>query len=272
VSRFRPCIDLHGGRVKQIVGATLRDRGGGPETHFVSDRPAAWYARLYRCDGLTGGHVIMLGPGNEEAAAAALEAFPGGLQIGGGITADNAREWLDRGAAAVIVTSWVFHSGGVDLERLRDLSRRTGRDRLVLDLSCRCIGGRYVVMTDRWQRASDVAVCRESLEMLAEYAFEFLVHAVDVEGRRAGIDADLVRLLADASPIPCTYAGGIRSMADVQRIAELSGGRLDFTVGRALDIFGGTGVRYRDLVEWNRQQTAGDGDAPEDAGRKGAGR
>ncbi len=247
--RFRPCIDLHEGRVKQIVGGSLRE-GRAPRTNFDAGRPPAYYADLYRRDGLPGGHVIMLGPGNEAAAAEALAAFPGGLQVGGGIDPANAAAWLDRGAAAVIATSFVFHGGSFRPEALRELSAAVGRERLVLDLSCAPLeDGRYVVAADRWQRLTDFEITGEGLEGLAAYCSEFLVHATQVEGLQEGVDERLIALLAEVSPLPTTYAGGVRSLADVDRIAELGGGRLDFTVGSALDLFGGSGVRYAELVE-----------------------
>ncbi len=253
--RFRPCIDLHEGRVKQIVGATLTDRPGpGPRTNFVSARPPAWFAQQYRRDGLDGGHVILLGPGNEAAAAEALAAFPGGLQLGGGVTAENAGAWLSKGAAKVIVTSWVFREGRIHWDRLSELRKRIGRDRLVLDLSCRSRGGAYYVVTDRWQRFTDVALDHAAFRSLAEFCSEFLVHAVDREGLQAGPDPVLVRLLAAARVLPVTYAGGIRSWNDVDLLAKIGRGRLDFTVGSALDIFGGSGLRYRDLVDFNRDR------------------
>ena len=249
--RFRPCIDLHEGRVKQIVGATLSDSGEGLQENFVSERPPAWFARLYREDGLTGGHVIMLGPGNEAAAAEALAAWPGGMQVGGGITADNARAWLDRGAAAVIVTSYVFREGRIERERLARLTAAVGRERLVLDLSCRRRGKDYYIVTDRWQRFTEVRVEPETLEELSRHCAEFLVHAADVEGRCAGVAEDLAAMLGSHSPIPVTYAGGIGSMADIDLIEEAGRGRVDFTVGSALDIFGGR-LAYREVVERSR--------------------
>ena len=176
---FRPCIDLHQGKVKQIVGGSLSDGPGDPKTNFVSDRPAEWYAGLYRQDGLKGGHVIMLGPGNQAAARSALTAYPGGLQIGGGINAENSLAWLDTGASHVIVTSWVFREGHVDRNRLKQLSRTVGRERLVLDLSCRKRGEDYLIVTDRWQRFTEVALGEESLRQFSDYAGELLVHAVD---------------------------------------------------------------------------------------------
>lgn len=254
---FRPCIDLHEGRVKQIVGGTLRDDGAPPRTNFVSDRDAAWYARRYREDGLSGGHVIRLGPGNDEAARAALAAWPGGLQIGGGIDDGNAIDWLEAGASAVIVTSWLFEGAELSLARVRALSERVGRDRLVIDLSCRRRGEGYRVATNRWQTVTDTPVDRDTLHRLAEHCAEFLVHAADVEGLAAGIDEDLVARLGRESPVPCTYAGGGRSIEDLARVEARSAGRVDLTFGSALDLFGGDGVRYTDCVAWNRAHTAG---------------
>jgi phosphoribosylformimino-5-aminoimidazole carboxamide ribotide isomerase len=250
---FRPCIDLHEGKVKQIVGGTLSTEPGRLQTNFVSDRPAAWYATLYKRDGLQGGHVIMLGPGNEAEARAALQAYPGGLHIGGGVNFDNARAWLDAGASHVIVTSWVFRGGQVDWERLAQIVGAIGRARLVLDLSCRKRGEAYFVVTDRWQKFTDLAISRESLEKLAAWSAEFLIHAVDVEGQCRGIDQELVSNLGQWSPIPTTYAGGASSLADLDAVTRLGQGRIDLTIGSALDIFGGNGVRYEDAVAFNRR-------------------
>ena len=250
---FRPCIDLHEGKVKQIVGGTLGAEPGRLQTNFVSDRPAAWYAEMYKRDGLKGGHMIMLGPGNEPEARAALRAYPGGLQIGGGVNLDNARAWLDAGASHIIVTSWVFRDGQVDWARLAQLVEAIGKARLVLDLSCRRRGAGYLVVTDRWQKFTDLAISRESLEKLAGWCEEFLIHAVDVEGQCRGIDQELVANLAQWSPIPATYAGGASSLADLEAVTRLGQGRIDLTIGSALDIFGGSGVRYTDLVAFNRR-------------------
>jgi len=251
---FRPCIDLHEGKVKQIVGGTLSDAPGQLRTNFVSDRPASWFAELYQRDGLKGGHVIMLGPGNEEAARSALAAFPGGMHIGGGIHSDNARAWLEAGASHVIVTSWVFRDGHMDEQRLRELVKTIGKDRLVLDLSCRRRGEDYFVVTDRWQKFTDLKITRETLQTLAAACAEFLVHAVDVEGLCRGVDGELVSRLGQWSPIPTTYAGGASSLADLETVTQLGQGRIDLTIGSALDIFGGTGVRYQDVVAFNRKQ------------------
>ena len=252
---FRPCIDLHEGKVKQIVGGTLSGDPTELRTNFVSERPSAWYADLYRQDQLQGGHIIMIGPGNEEAARSALQAFPGGLHVGGGITLDNARSYLDAGASHVIVTSWVFRDGQLDQERLRALVQAIGRDRLVLDLSCRRKEDAYFVVTDRWQKFTEMAILRETLEALASSCDEFLIHAADVEGLCGGIDAELVTRLGQWSPIPATYAGGAKSLADLEEVNRLGQGRIDLTIGSALDIFGGTGVRYADAVEFNRRET-----------------
>ncbi len=250
---FRPCIDLHEGKVKQIVGGTLTDVPGQLRTNFISDRPAAWFAELYKRDTLKGGHVIMLGPGNEEAARSALNAFPGGMHIGGGINAENARVWLDAGASHVIVTSWVFREGHMDEARLSDLVRIIGKERLVLDLSCRQRRGNYFVVTDRWKNFTDLVIGSETLKKLAASCAEFLVHAVDVEGLCRGVDKELVRMLGQWSPIPATYAGGASSLADLEEVTRIGQGKIDLTIGSALDIFGGRGVRYEDVVAFNRK-------------------
>lgn len=250
---FRPCIDLHEGKVKQIVGGTL-GAASDLRTNFVSDRSSVYYAELYRRDGLTGGHVIMLGPGNEEAARAALKAYPGGLQIGGGINFDNAKGYLEDGASHVIVTSWVFQGGKVDWERLNGLVKAIGKERLVLDLSCRKREGEYFVVTDRWQKFTELTISQSTLEKLADYCVEFLIHAVDVEGLCQGIDHELVKDLGQWSPIPTTYAGGANSLTDLENVTRLGEGKIDLTIGSALDIFGGTGVRYQDAVDFNLKE------------------
>ncbi len=253
---FRPCIDLHAGKVKQIVGGSLSDEGGRLRTNFVSDQSAAWFAELYRRDGLTGGHVILLGPGNEPEARAALAAYPGGLQIGGGVTAENARAWLDAGASHVIVTSWVFREARVDWERLRELVKVVGRERLVLDLSCRRREENYFVVTDRWQKFTEVTLSPETFQSFARSCAEFLIHAVDVEGLCRGIDRELVERLGQWSPIPVTYAGGANTISDLETVARVGPGRVDLTIGSALDIFGGSTIRYADCVAFNRRELA----------------
>jgi phosphoribosylformimino-5-aminoimidazole carboxamide ribotide isomerase len=250
--KFRPCIDLHNGKVKQIVGGSLAD-GREPDTNFVSENSPAWFAERYKSDDLTGGHVIKLGSGNDEAARQALAAWPGGLQIGGGITAENASQWLEAGAAQVIVTSAVFKNGQIDSERLDDLVSRVGKKRLVIDLSCRRKDDQYVVVTDRWQTFTETIVNEESLRRLSGCCCEFLVHGVDVEGKQQGMDEELIKLLANHSPIPCVYAGGVRSFEDLAKLNETGQGRIDVTIGSALDLFGGT-LSYRDVVEYCRKR------------------
>jgi phosphoribosylformimino-5-aminoimidazole carboxamide ribotide isomerase len=269
---FRPCIDLHEGKVKQIVGGTL----GASEnlrTNFVSEKSAAWFAELYKRDNLHGGHVIMLGAGNENEARSALKTFSGGLQIGGGINSANARGWLDAGASHVIVTSWVFREGRVDWGRLGELVKTIGKEKLVLDLSCRkrnvasglrpdqsshrldaTSESNYFVVTDRWQKFTELVVNEETLKKFSGFCAEFLVHAVDVEGLCKGIDRELVGKLGQWTPIPTTYAGGANSISDLKEVTKLGNGKIDLTIGSALDIFGGSGVKYADVVEFNRRQ------------------
>lgn len=251
--KFRPCIDLHNGCVKQIVGSSLSDTSIATlQTNFASTQPSSYYAEMYRRDGLTGGHVIMLGPGNEEAARAALAAYPGGLQIGGGITLENSATWLERGASAVIVTSHVFKDGLVREDRLIKLAGEVGREHLVLDLSCRKKGEDYYIVTDRWQNFTEVVVNQESLAYFSAFCSEFLIHAVDVEGKCAGIETELTARLGAWTPLPTTYAGGVKNLADLELILDLGQGRLDATVGSALDIFGGTTMTYAEAVAFHR--------------------
>ena len=250
---FRPCIDIHQGKVKQIVGGTLSD-SDTPKTNFVSEKSPAYYANLYKEDGLRGGHVIMLGKGNEDAAKEALFAYPNGLQIGGGIHPGNAQEYLDAGASHVIVTSWIFDGAHLDMEKVQTLSRTIGKERLVLDLSCRRSANGWNVATNRWQTVTDAVVNETLLQELASYCDEFLVHAADVEGLEKGMDEELIRFLAEKSPIPVTYAGGAKSIDDLIRCNEISGGRVDLTIGSSLDIFGGSGTRYKDCVAFNQKQ------------------
>lgn len=255
--RFRPCIDIHNGKVKQIVGSSLRDENDRATENFVSDRGADHYAGLYRSYDLTGGHVIMLnGAGSvyrratEEAALSALAAFPGGLMAGGGIDPDNASLFLDAGASHVIVTSYVFSNGNIDMDRLRAMTDAAGRGRMILDLSCRRMKDGYRVATDRWQKISDTVVDEELFDRLGKYCDGFLVHAVDVEGKAAGVDEELIRLLSK-SQLPVCYAGGISSVSDIKKIAEAGEGRVDFTVGSKLDIFGGH-LSIEEIIECTR--------------------
>lgn len=242
--------------MKQIVGGSLSDTGEGLQTNYVSRKSAAWYAELYRRDGLEGGHVILLGPGNDEAAKKALAAYPGGLHLGGGVNATNARAWLEAGASHVIVTSWVFREGRVDWDRLNELVTLIGKRRLVLDLSCRKRDGDYFVVTDRWQKFTTEKISPELLTTLSAFCDEFLIHAADVEGLCRGIDHELVEKLAQWTPLPTTYAGGAKSLADLEEVTRVGRGRIDLTIGSALDIFGGSGVKYEDAVAFNRSQRA----------------
>ena len=236
---FRPCIDLHDGKVKQIVGSTLGYDNKEVVENFTSDQDSSFYASLFLQNKLTGGHVIMLGPGNEEAAISALEAYPNGLQIGGGITADNAQKYIDAGASHVIVTSYIFHDGQLDMDRLQQLVKKIGKEKLVLDLSCRKRDGKWYVVTDKWTKFSDFEVNAQSIKEIEEYCDELLIHAVDVEGKRSGMQEDLVRDLAEWTSIPTTYAGGVRSIDDLKKFESLSNGKLHVTIGSALSIFGG---------------------------------
>ena len=258
MTKFRPCIDLHDGRVKQIVGSSLSDSGAGLKTNFETDRSPAWFAELYKKDGIRGGHVIMLGKGNVDAAKAALAAYPSGLQVGGGITADNALEYLNAGASHVIVTSWIFPEGKLDRKRLERLSQTVGKERLVLDLSCKRVSDpedtnpRWKIAINRWQTLIDIEITAETLEDLSRYCDEFLIHAADVEGKQQGMDDELIMFLAEYSPIPCTYAGGAKSLKDLEHCKKISNGKIDLTIGSALDLFGGKGVKYEDCVRFNK--------------------
>ena len=256
MTRFRPCIDLHSGQVKQIVGATLSTEAANLKTNHVSTLPAIYFAQRYRDNALTGAHVIMLGPGNEEAGREALSAWPGSLQIGGSITEHNAREWIDRGAEKVIVTSYLFPDAKLSIERLESLlsTLNGNRDKLVIDLSCRRQGQKWIVASNKWQTLTDMELNKNSITRLEPYCSEFLIHAADNEGLQRGIDEELVENLAQWCSLPVTYAGGGRSLDDLDRVKKLSGGRVDLTLGSAMDIFGGDGVKFEDCVRWNAQQ------------------
>jgi phosphoribosylformimino-5-aminoimidazole carboxamide ribotide isomerase len=248
---FRPCIDIHNGQVKQIVGSSLVDKGDKAEENFVATRGADYYARLYRENGIKGGHIILLNPASSEyfkatkaQALLALRAYPGGLQIGGGVNADNALEYIEAGASHVIVTSYVFKDGRVDFENLEKISKAVGKNHLVLDLSCRMKDGRYYIVTDRWQKFTDEVICDNTLDMLSKYCDEFLIHAVDVEGKNRGIERELVEYLGEwrerDNSIPVTYAGGVHSYEDIDLLNGLGNGKINVTIGSALDLFGGT--------------------------------
>ena len=252
--KFRPCIDIHNGKVKQIVGGSLKDQGDQAVTNFSTELDAAWYASQYRKDGLKGGHIILLNPVTSEfyeatkrQAIGALKAYPKGMQIGGGITAENAAEYLDAGASHVIVTSYVFQNGKFHKENLAKLVSAVGREHIVLDLSCRKKNASYYIVTDRWQTFTDVRLTPEVLDQLSGYCDEFLVHGVDVEGKASGVELELVRMLGEWNRIPTTYAGGIWSMEDLEEFSELCQGKLDFTIGSALDLFGGK-IPYENIA------------------------
>ena len=248
--RFRPCIDLREGRVVQIVGGSLEDKDSEKlKTNFDTDHSPADFAKLYKEDNLTGGHVISLGPGNENAVLSALNAFPGGFHIGGGIAPENAVTYLDAGASHVIVTSYVFSKGKIDMDKLQLIKGTVGKNRLVLDLSCRKKGPDFWIVTDRWQKFTDVSISPEILDKLANHCDEFLVHGVDVEGKMEGIQTDLIEILGKYSTIPVTYAGGVKEISDLDLVKKLGSDRVDLTIGSALDIFGGS-IPYRSVVEW----------------------
>lgn len=251
--KFRPCIDIHNGCVKQIVGGSLRDDDDRADNNFVSAQNAAYYAKMYKEDGYSGGHIIILNPQSSEyyekdieQAKSALTEYPGAMQIGGGINADNAERFLDMGASHVIVTSYVFRDGMIDYDRLKKISKVTGSERLVLDLSCRRVGNKYFVVTDRWQKITNEEFSIELIDKLKQYCDEMLVHAVDVEGKSSGVENDVIKILGDVNDIPVTYAGGIHNIEDLVTIKNLGNGKVDFTIGSALDIFGGK-IKYSEL-------------------------
>lgn len=256
---FRPCIDIHNGKVKQIVGASLSDADSSARENFVSGKDAAFYARLYQKDHIRGGHIILLNPrgtqyyeADQKQAVQALSAYPGGLQVGGGITPDSAREFLQAGASHVIVTSYVFQDGRIHYGNLEKLAAAAGKEHLVLDLSCRRVDGGYVVVADRWQKFTKEAVTPQLLDRLCGYADEFLVHAADVEGRTSGIETELVKLLGSWGKIPVTYAGGVGSFRDLDLLRLYGDGRLHVTVGSALDLFGGP-MPYEEVLAYCRK-------------------
>ena len=252
MTNFRPCIDLHQGKVKQIVGGSLNDQGA--DTNFISTYDASYYAKLYEEHNLTGGHVIALGPGNEQAVLSALAAWPNGLQFGGGVNSENASRFLEAGASHVIVTSFLFEGGQLSAKKLDAIKRETGAERLILDLSCRKTKTGWNIATDRWQTITDTQITKETLNELSSHCSEFLIHAADVEGMQAGIDEELVSLLGNIAPLPITYAGGARSLKDLELVQTLSKGTVDLTIGSALDIFGGKGISLNECIEWNQHK------------------
>ncbi len=246
---FRPCIDLHDGKVKQIVGSTLGHEDQAVVENFISTHDSHYYAKMFAKDQLTGGHVIMLGSGNEEAAFAALSAYPGGLQVGGGINSKNAQQFIDAGASHVIVTSFIFHDGKLDIGRLEQLVNAVGKEHLVIDLSCRIRDGKWFVVTDKWTKYSDFEVNAASIAYIEGFCDELLIHAVDVEGKKGGMQESLVRDLAAWTSIPTTYAGGVRSLDDLATFQKIANGKLHVTIGSALSIFGGD-LLYSDVVNY----------------------
>ncbi|KYK60050.1 hypothetical protein DCS_01184 [Drechmeria coniospora] len=259
MTRFRPCIDLHAGQVKQIVGGTLDSSSSTLQTNYVSQHPASYYAQLYKDHGLEGSHVIMLGPGNEEASRQALQTWPGHLQVGGGINDKNAAEWIQAGASKVIITSFLFPDGQFSQPRLDAVLDALGGDRskLVIDLSCRRRGDSWFVAMNKWQTMTDMQISQDSIRALEPYCSEFLIHAADNEGLQRGIDEELVERLAQWCSIPVTYAGGGRHLEDLALVGRLSGGKVDLTIGSALDCFGGSGVKFDECVAWNTRQGSG---------------
>jgi len=252
--RFRPCIDIHNGKVKQIVGGSLTDVQDQAKENFVSEQDAAFYAELYKKAGIVGGHVILLNSqdspnyeATKQQALLALRTYPGGLQIGGGVNPGNVQEYLEAGASHVIVTSYVFKDGKISWEKLEEMEQAAGKEHLVLDLSCRKKDNQYFIVTDRWQKFTDVPVTLEIMEKLGEYCDEFLVHAVDVEGKAHGVETELAELLSGYNGRPVTYAGGVGSMKDIEDLRTYGGNRLDVTVGSALDLFGGS-IPFTELV------------------------
>lgn len=255
---FRPCIDIHNGKVKQIVGSSLKDEGNEAKDNFVSEQDAGFYADMYAASGIKGGHIILLNPvqseyyeSTKEQALLALSRQRGTLQIGGGINADNAKYFIDAGASHVIVTSYVFKDGKINYDNLNKLVDAVGPENIVLDLSCRKKdeGDLYYIVTDRWQKFTDETISYELLDELSKYCDEFLIHAVDVEGKASGIETELVKILGDWGKLPITYAGGVSSFEDLKKIKELGRDKLNVTIGSALDIFGG-GMEYKKVVEY----------------------
>lgn len=256
---FRPCIDIHNGKVKQIVGGSLVDAGNQAKENFVSTQDASFFSHLYKEEGLRGGHIIMLNPKESEyyeatrkQAMLALNAYPGGFQIGGGITDENAEEFIRAGASHVIVTSFVFKNGKINYENLYKIKKVVGKEHLVLDLSCRRRDGDYYIVTDRWQKFTEEAVNEALLDRLAGECDEFLIHAVDVEGSAGGIEEELVKILGNWSKIPITYAGGVGNFADLEKLKMLGKNKLNVTIGSALDLFGGS-MAYEEVLQFIRK-------------------
>lgn len=260
---FRPCIDIHNGKVKQIIGSSLQDKGDSARENFVSEQDAAYFAGLYKKYGIKGGHIILLNAVASEyyeatktQAFQALAAYPGGMQAGGGITASNAAEFIRAGASHVIVTSYVFQNGRIHYENLERIVSAVGSEHLVLDLSCQRSGKEYKIVTDRWQKVAEETVSEELLDRLAAYCDEFLVHAVDVEGKGEGIETELVRLLGQWGKKPVTYAGGVHNFEDLEKLRKYGNNKLHVTIGSALDLFGG-GMKFEEVLEYTKKDPIG---------------
>lgn len=243
---LRPCIDIHNGAVKQIVGSSLKDEHDSAIDNFVSSKNADYYANIYREQNLSGGHIIILNHRDSEyyeksleQARLALKAFPGGMMIGGGITDENAQDFIDMGASHVIVTSFVFKDGKIHYDRIKRLVDAVGKEHLVLDLSCRKKDDNYYIVTDRWQNFTDEIVSCELIDKLSEFCDEFLIHAVDVEGKRNGVEKELVSMLSKSDKC-ITYAGGVSKLEDIVLLNKLGLGKINLTVGSALSLFGGS--------------------------------
>jgi phosphoribosylformimino-5-aminoimidazole carboxamide ribotide isomerase len=254
--KFRPCIDIHNGKVKQIVGSSLKDEGSTASENYVSKKGADFYARMYRQLGLSGGHIILLNPIDSPyyemtraEAMKALSATPGLLQVGGGITDENAMDFIDSGASHVIVTSFVFKNGRISSTNLKKLVKTVGKERIVLDLSCKKRDDDYYIVTDRWQKFTDVKLDEAILDELSGSCDEFLVHAADVEGMQNGIEESVAEILGTWGKRPVTYAGGIRSLEDIRKLREIGRDKLDVTVGSALDIFGGN-LKIDEIIKY----------------------
>lgn len=245
MTKFRPCIDLHNGKVKQIVGSTLNDNTA--TTNFISNNSSGYYAQLYKDYELTGGHIIMLGPNNEEACLEALNIYP--MQVGGGINISNCEYWINMGATHVIVTSYLFENNIFNLEKLIQMSKLIGKRRIVVDLSCKRIGNDYFVCINKWQTITTMTLTIEIISEIEVYCDELLIHATHVEGMQNGMDIPLIELLSKICTIPVTYAGGATCVEDIQLIHNISVGKLDVTIGSALDVFGGS-LSFKACALW----------------------
>ena len=244
MTKFRPCIDLHDGKVKQIVGSTLNNN---TLTNYIADKPSAYFSELYKRHNLTGGHVIMLGPNNEDACLNALKVYP--MQVGGGIKLENCKYWIDMGATHVIVTSYLFDKGKFQMSKLKEMAQLIGHQKIVVDLSCKRVGDNYYVCIDKWQTITDMKLTKDCISQIEGFCDELLIHATHIEGMQKGMDTELIKLLGAWCTNPCTYAGGATSLQDLSMVDQLTNGKLDVTIGSALDIFGGS-LSFEDCAKW----------------------